>query len=148
MVKCRGCVKHGGKFFSKTSRRLELLAARLDGWGAFQILGEIGGIKGFDIHLNEGNKRAAEVRKLLAATVNDGACCDDDSTMVADDLNGFLDSSATRDDILGDDETLAGLDLKSTAQDESARAVLFNEDVFFAQMARDFLADDDSADGW
>ena len=68
--------------------------------------------------------------------------------MVTDDLNGFLDSSATRDDILGDDETLAGLDLKSTAQDESAIAVLFNEDVFFAQMARDLLADDDSADSW
>lgn len=68
--------------------------------------------------------------------------------MVTDDLNGFLNAATARDDILGYDETLAELDLKSTAKDESARAVLFNEDVFFAQMAGDLLADDDSADSW
>jgi hypothetical protein len=124
-----------------------LFAAWLDGGGRPQILGEIGGIEGFDIHLNERNERAAEVRELAGTAVHDRPGGDDDAAVVADDLDGFLNAAATGDDILGDDETLAGGDLKTSAQDESTVAVFFHEDVFFAQMAGDLLADDDSADG-
>ena len=68
--------------------------------------------------------------------------------MVSDDLDGFLNAATTGDDILGDDEALAGGDLKTSAQDESASTVFFHEDVFFSQMAGDLLADNDAADGW
>ena len=124
-----------------------LLAARLDGGGRPQILGEIGGIESFDIHLNERNERAAKVGELAGTTVHNRAGGDDDAAVVADDLDGFLNAAATCDDILGDDEALAGGDLKTPAQDESAVAVFFHKDVFFAQMAGDLLADDDTADG-
>ena len=124
-----------------------LFAAWLDGGGRPQILGEIGGIESFDNHLNERNERAAEVGELAGTAVHNRSGGDDDAAVVTDDLDGFLDAAATGDDILGDDEALAGSDLKTPAQDESAVAVFFHEDVFFAQMAGDFLADDDAADG-
>ena len=125
----------------------DLLAARLDGGGRPQILGEIRGIEGFDIHLNERNERAAKVGELAGTAVHDRAGGGDDTAVVADDLDGFLNAAATGDDILGDDEALAGGDLKTPAQDESAVAVFFHKDVFFGQMAGDLLADDDTADG-
>jgi hypothetical protein len=124
-----------------------LFAAWLDGGGRPQILGEIGGIESFDIHLNERNERAPEVRELAGTTVHNRPGGGDDAAVVADDLDGLLNAAATGDDILGDDETLAGGDLKTSAQDESAVAVFFHEDVFFAQMAGDLLADNDAADG-
>ena len=124
-----------------------LLAAWLDGGGRPQILGEIGGIESFDIHLNERNERAAEIGKLAGTAVHNRPGGDDDAAVVADDLDGFLNASATGDDILSDHEALAGGDLKTPAQDESAVAVFFHKDVFFAQMTGDLLADDDAADG-
>ena len=134
--------------FLQARQTVRLFAARLDRRRVFQILGEVGGIEGFDIHLNEGNERAPEVGERPSAAVHDGTCGGDDSAVVTDDLNGFLNAASAGDDILSDNETLAGLDLKPAAQDESARAVLFNEDMFFAQMERDLLANDDSANGW
>ncbi len=125
-----------------------LLAAWLDGRSRPQILGEIGGIECFDIHLNERNERAAEVGELAGTAVHNRPGGDDDAAVVADDLDGLLHTPAAGDDILGDDEALAGVDLKTPAQDESAVAVFFHKDVFFAQMAGDLLADDDTADGW
>jgi hypothetical protein len=123
-----------------------LFAAGFDSGSAFQILGQVCGIECLDIHLDKGNEGASEVGKLAVAAVYDGPGGCDDSAMVADDLNGFLDAATAGDDILGDNETLAGLDLKTPAEDESAGAVFFNEDVFFAQVAGNLLADDDSAD--
>ena len=148
MVECRPGVKPGGQIFYKLDKGPRLFAPGLDRGGAFQILGQVGGIEGFDIHLDKRNERAPEFGQRSAAAVNDGSGSGDDSAVVAYDLNGFLDAATAGDDILGNNETLAGLDLKTTAQDESAGAVLFNEDVFFAQMASDLLADDDSANGW
>jgi len=124
-----------------------LFAAWLNGGGRPQILGEIGGIESFDIHLNERNERAAEVRELAGTAVHDRPGGDDDAAVVTDDLDGLLNAAATGDDILSNHEALAGGDLKTSAQDESAVAVFFHKDVFFAQMAGDLLADNDAADG-
>lgn len=124
-----------------------LLAAWLDGRSRPQILGEIRRIECFDIHLNERNERAPEVGKLAGTAVHNRAGGDDDAAVVADDLNGFLNATAACYHILGDDEALAGANLKTPAQDESAVAVFFHEDVFFAQMAGNLLADDDPTDG-
>jgi len=124
-----------------------LLAAWLNGRSRPQILWEIGGIEGFDIHLNERNERAPEVRKLAGTAIHNRAGSNDDAAVILDDLDGFLNAAATGDDILGDEETLAGADLKTSTQDEAAVAVFFHKDVLFAQMAGDLLADDDAADG-
>lgn len=67
--------------------------------------------------------------------------------MVADDLNRFLHTPAAGDNIFRDKEPLARLDLKTTAQHESAVAILLGKDVTLAQMAGHFLADNDPADG-
>ena len=48
----------------------------------------------------------------------------------------------------GDDELLARLDLKSSAEDEAAIAILLHEDVFFTEVASHFLSDDDAAYSW
>ena len=125
-----------------------LLAAWLDGGGRPQILWEIRRIECFDIHLNERNEWAAEIRELAGTTVHNRSGGDDDAAVVAYDLDGLLNASATGDDILGDEEALTGGDLKTSAQDESAVAVFFHEDVFFTQMAGDFLANDDASNGW
>lgn len=124
-----------------------LLTARLDGGNCSQILREIGRIESFDVHLNERNERAPEIGKQAGTAVHDRAGGNDDAAVVADDLDGLLNAAATGDDILSDHEALAGGDLKTSAQDESAVAVFFHKDVFFAQMAGDLLADDDAADG-
>lgn len=135
------------RVFLKTFLRLGLFTAGLDGGNVSQVIGQARGIEGLDIHLDKGNERTTEIGELAAAAVHDRSCGDDDAAVVTDDLYGLLNPASARDDILGDEETLAGLDLKTTAEDESAGAVFFNEDVFFSQMARDFLADNDSADG-
>ncbi len=125
-----------------------LLAARLDGGNCSQILREIGRIESFDVHLNERNERAPEIGKQAGTAVHDRAGGNDDAAVVAYDLDGLLNASATGDDILSDHEALTGGDLKTPAQDESAVAVFFHEDVFFTQMAGDFLANDDASNGW
>ena len=124
-----------------------LLATWLNGRSRPQILGEIGGIESFDIHLNERNERAPEVGKLAGTTVHDRTSGDNDAAVVSDDLDGFLNAAAACYHILGDDEALARADLKTSTQDESAVAVFFHKDVFFGQMAGDLLADDDTANG-
>lgn len=65
--------------------------------------------------------------------------------MVLDDLYRLLDASAASDHVFGDDESLAWSDGEA-AQDEAAIAVLFDEDVPLAEVAGDFLSDDDTPD--
>ncbi len=66
--------------------------------------------------------------------------------MVADDLDSLLHPAAPSHDVLGHNELLAGLDLKSSAEDQTAVAILLDKDVFFTEVAGHFLTDDDAAD--
>jgi hypothetical protein len=66
--------------------------------------------------------------------------------MVAHDLDCLLHTTTPGHDILRHHETLAGLDLKATAQHETAIAILLDEDMAFAEMAGHFLTDNDPAD--
>jgi hypothetical protein len=68
--------------------------------------------------------------------------------VITNDLDGLLNSAATGHDIFGDDELLARLDLKSSAEDEAAIAIFLHEDVFFTEVASHFLSDDDTSNGW
>jgi len=67
--------------------------------------------------------------------------------MVADDLDSFLYPAASGHDILSYNELLAGLDLKSSAENQAAVAILLNEDMFFAEVPGHFLTNDDATDG-
>jgi len=96
--------------------------------------------------LNQRNKRAAKIGELSAATVHNGSRGDDLAAVVADDLDCFLHAASACDDILGYKETLARVDFKTSAQDESAASVLFGEDVYLAEVAGDFLADNNATD--
>lgn len=80
-----------------------LFAARLDGGDPGEVGGNGVGCEGFDIHLDEGDKRTAEIGEGPAAAVHDGAGGHGDAAMITHDLDGFLDapprvttSSATR----------------------------------------------------
>lgn len=92
-----------------------LFAAWFDGGLAFQIIRKILGIKCFNIHLNYRNKRTSKIGKLATAPVHDGSSCDDDAAVVTDDLNRFLDAPPAGDDILGNEKTFSGLDLKTAS---------------------------------
>jgi len=123
-----------------------LFAARLDGWRAFQIGWDLIGREGFDIHLDKGHEWTSKVGEGASAAIHDRAGGHDDAAVIANDLNGLLDATAPGDDVFGDDEFLAGRDGEA-AEDESAIAVFFDEDVAFAEMAGDFLANNDASDG-
>ena len=66
--------------------------------------------------------------------------------MVADDLDSLLHPAAPGHDILGHNELFAGLDLKSSAEDQTAVAILFDKDAFLTDVAGHFLTDNDAAD--
>lgn len=124
-----------------------LLAAWFGGGNAPEVFRQIRRIECLHIHLHEGEKRAPEIRQVAAAAVDDRACGHNDAAMVADDLDGLLHTSATGDDVFGDEKPFTGVDLKSSAKNKSTVAVFFNEDVFFSEMAGDFLTHDDAAHG-
>ena len=102
--------------------------------------------KGFRSHLDKTDKGTSEVGEISPATIDNRTGRHHDTAQTADDVDGLLNASAPGDDILGDKEALAGMHLE-TAHDESAVAVLLDEDVAGAEMAGDFLADDDATHG-
>ena len=83
--------------------------------------------------------RLAQIqRSLVQAAADDHAHCGDDSATSPDDINCLLHATASGDHIFGDDEFLAGSDLKTAPESETARP-FFDKDVTFAQSAADFL---------
>jgi hypothetical protein len=120
-----------------------LLAAGFDGRDARKIRGELVGRESFDIHFEEADERAAEVRSLAAAAIHDHADARDLSAMRSDDVDRLLHPAAARDDVFGYDEPLVRRDLKAASQDQAAR-LFFRENVPFPERAADFLSDDDS----
>src|SRR5438874_443605 len=66
--------------------------------------------------------------------------------MRSDDVDRLLNASAARDYIFDNHEFLAVVDLKSAAQRQFF-VFFLDENVTFAERPRDFLADDDPAEG-
>ena len=60
------------------------------------------------------------------------------------DIQALLRAAAAGDDVFGDDDPLAGTEGKITSQHEFV-VFFFNEDETYAELAGDFLADDESA---
>jgi hypothetical protein len=104
------------------------------------------GLKSFDVHLHEADKRAAVIGSLTAAAIDDDTYADDLPSVGADDIDGFLDATAASDHILGDDEALVRPNLETAPQHQTAFMFL-GKDVAFPEGAAHFLADDDAAQG-
>jgi hypothetical protein len=96
--------------------------------------------------LHQGDEGTSKIWKLAATAIDDRSCRYDDSPMVANDLDRFLNPTASGHDILRHDEALSGADFESAPQHESSISILLDEDVAFAEMVGNFLANDDAAD--
>jgi hypothetical protein len=84
---------------------------------------------------------------LSAGAIDEARGGDHDPAVLFDDVDGLHESASAGDDVFDDDETFAGLDLETAAHDERAIVVFFGENVRLTQLARDFLSDNDAAEG-
>src|SRR5204863_9290644 len=116
----------------------------LDRGNAGQIRWKVVGGEGLDVHLDEADKRATVIGPLAATAIDDDPDTGDQAAVDADDIDGLLDASATRDHVFRHDEPFVRPDLKTTPQHETA-GVFLGEDVAFPEGPADFLADDDAA---
>jgi hypothetical protein len=123
-----------------------LLAPGLHGRNAGKVRRQTFGFEGLGIHLDQANKWTAIVRSLSATSVDDDADAGNFAAMRADDVDRFLDASASGYDVFGHDEPLVGPNLKTTPEDEAAH-VFFHENVPFPERAAHFLADNDATKG-
>ena len=76
--------------------------------------------------------------------IHDHRYADHFPTVRADDLHGFFDTAALSDDVFNDKDAFAGRNLEAAAKGEFA-FLLFDEDETTAELAGDFLTDDEAA---
>ena len=81
---------------------------------------------------------------MAAAAVHDDADSRDLPAVGTDNVNGFLDAAAARDNVLRNDEPLVRCDLEAATENEPA-LVLLHENVALTQGSADFLSDHDPA---
>src|ERR1700693_5175508 len=97
-----------------------LLAARFYRGNARKIDRQFVSRKSFDIHFDQTNKRAIEVRFGFATSIDNHADRGDTPPACAHDVDRFLDATAARYDVLDDNEFFAIVDLKAASQDKFA----------------------------
>ena len=142
----RSSCKKGAEPGRLERKQRRLLAAGLDRGNLREIRREIIHRKCLDVHFDETDEGAAEVRPLPAAAIHDDANAGDLSAMRLDDVDGFLHAAAAGNDVFGHDEPLVRRDLKSAAQHQDARFFL-RENVPLAERAADFLSNKDATEG-
>jgi len=76
--------------------------------------------KGFDVHFDQADESATEVRFRLTASIDNYAHRIDDTAARTNDIDRFLDAAAARDDILDDDKSFLGRNLKTATQGKFA----------------------------
>src|SRR5207244_10094426 len=111
------------------SRRL--FAAGFDCRDFREIGREIVRGKGLNIHFNQADKGTAKIRFRLAAEVNNHAYRRDGRVVRSNDVDRFLDASASGHHIFDDDESFIRRNLKSPPKDKFALLFL-DENVAFA----------------
>jgi len=121
-----------------------LLASRFHRGDADEILWKGVCGKGLRRHLDKAHEGASEVGEIASAAVHDRSGSYYDAPKSRDDINRLLNAATTGDDILGDEETLAGNHLEA-AHDEGAVPVFLDKDMTGAEMAGHLLADDNSS---
>jgi hypothetical protein len=123
-----------------------LLATGFDGGNASQIRWHLIGLEGLHIHFDQADEWATVIGPLTTAAIDNDADAGDLSAVGADDVDGFLNAAATRDDVLGHDEPFVRPDLE-TAPENQAASLFLHKNVAFPERAPDFLADNDAAKG-
>ncbi len=108
-----------------------LLAAGLNHGHRSEIGWNSIGFECLNVHFYEAHKWAAKIRPIATAAIDEHADGRNDPAVIAHDIDGLLDSSAARHDVLCDDEVLGALDLETAAQHQTAR-ILLDKDVAFA----------------
>lgn len=77
-------------------------------------------IKSFDVHFDQADEWATEVRFRLTASIDNYAYRINDTAARTNDLDRFLDAAAARDDILDDDKSFLRRNLETATQDKFA----------------------------
>lgn len=98
----------------------------------------------FNVQLCEADVGAAEVRKVPPAAVHNGGHGDNFGSMLPHDSDGFHHASAPGDDIFGDEELVARVDLKPAPENELV-IFLFGENVRQAKVPGNFVPDNQAA---
>ena len=127
------------------AKRRGLLAARLGDGERGEVRGE--GFRGecLNLQLQQVVNRNPEI-DLTVRSVHDHRHAEHRSVSGADDVDGLLNSPASRNDILDHEALFTGCQQEPAAEDELA-VVLFGKNKANAQLAGDFLADDESSHG-
>jgi len=123
-----------------------LFTARLHRGDAYEVLGERIGRKSLRGHLNQTHKGAPKVGKGSATAIDNRSRRHHHSAKSTDDVDGFLNAAAARDDILRDNEALTWKHLKAT-HDKASVPIFLDEDVTGTEMTCHFLTDDNAAYG-
>jgi len=123
-----------------------LFTARLHRGNTHEILRE--GVRRESLrgHLNQTHKRAPKVGKGSATAIDNRSRRHHHSAKSTDDVDGFLNATASGNDIFCNDKALTWKHLKAT-HNKASVPILLDEDVTGTKMTRHFLTDDDAADG-
>ena len=81
---------------------------------------------------------------LAAAAVDEEADTDDDAAGFLDDIDDFLDGTASRDDIFDDEDAFTRFDVEATAKSHDT-LFTFREDSPRAESLADFMSQQDAA---
>ena len=127
------------------SRSFRLFTAWFDGCYLGQIRRNFVGRKCFHFHPNQGDEGTAEIRRLLAAAIDDHTHGGDDPAVTAHDIDRFPNTSTPRDHVFGNNESLTAGNGEAAAQNE-ATLVLLHKDVPFPKRSSNLLPDDDAAE--
>ena len=103
--------------------------------------------EGFGVQLDQPMEGKVHRREFSTRAVDQRRGGRDHTAVFFHDVDGFQEASAAGDDVFDDDEAFAGFDLEPAAQDECSLVVLFGKDMRLAQLAGDFLSDQDAAEG-
>ena len=103
--------------------------------------------EGFGIEFDQTVEGKVHGGELSAGAIDQTRGGSNHSAVFFHDVDGFHEAATAGDHVFDDDELFAGFDLESAAHDERALVVLLGENVRLAQLAGDFLSDEDSAEG-
>src|SRR5207247_9631285 len=95
-------------------------AAGVYRWDFRQIGWQLVRSKSFDVHFDQADEWATEVRFRLAASIDNYAHRIDDTAARTDDIDRFPDATAAGDDIHDDDKCLLSRNLKTPTQRKCA----------------------------
>src|SRR3954454_7006314 len=93
-----------------TEPRYSLFASGLNYRDFRQIIRQIVGFKGFNIHFNEADERAAKLRLGLPASIHDHGNRGNDTAMLVHDIDCLLNASTASHNILDHNKLLAFVD--------------------------------------